>query len=394
MKLSVSFPIKNEVFIRDPFPISVGAKSYFLKVEGEVAKEVSVTWTGVSPQLADQIEGSNQKDISFNIETTNSRQFLLLAEYDIRAWQSLLTPYTLIDIDFDAPTTSFMPENVSEAELIKVHSSSVRRHSPRVRGKEAFEIYGRAFLAIDRGREQVELMAHYRDAYLALQVGRSIDAYNGFYLFIESQFCRGRTGTQAVVRELMKHEEFVSAISRAVTDFKAQKRAKSIRLASVISDATTTEKIIEEIVELRGALRHHSLGSPNRWDPNKQEKYDVEAGFIAQVCFNIAFPKTTLRIWDSPYVEQFMEQAKSANSNIELSVIVTLRRGDQAAEQRFGLNYPQAGMDAPLARTVLDKILEIIDKQAPDGEIFAIRVHNKRTGTELLRYDVGPTLHR
>jgi hypothetical protein len=40
MKLSVSFPIKNKVNVRNPFPIAVGPKTYFIAMEGEIAKSV------------------------------------------------------------------------------------------------------------------------------------------------------------------------------------------------------------------------------------------------------------------------------------------------------------------------------------------------------------------
>ena len=152
--------------------------------------------------------------------------------------------------------------------------------------------------------------------------------------------------------------------------------------------------MVKEIVELRGALRHHSLKHPNRWDPNKQEDYGVEASFLGSVCMGVAFPFTTEKLWDSFYVEQFVEQAKRSNCAVELAVTITVRVGDQAEEKHVNMTFPQMRLDAPLAKTVLMKVMELVDKEMPGAEVFAIRARHKSQGTELFRYDVGPSLHR
>lgn len=394
MKVSVSFPIKNKVFIRNPFPIAVGNKSYIIDIESEVAKSVSVTWSGISTEFAPQIENHQQDPVKVSINKRQSEQFVLFAEYDLRAWQSLLSAYVLVDIDFDIPTTRFAAENHSETEVIKIKSSSSRFHKPRTRGKEAFEIYGRAFLAIEEGRGQIEVMSHYREALIALDAGRSIDAYNNFYLFIESQFCRGKSSTPVVVKILMKQVDFINALGAAAKEYKEEKRAYPIRFKAIGLAGTDPEPLITEIVELRGLLRHHSLANPGRWNPNKQEQYVVEAVFLGSLCLKLAFPKTTQTIWKPPYLVQFQEQAKKGNFEVELAISVTIRNGDEADERHFDMKVPQIGLDAQLATAVLQKALEILDEQSPDAELFAIRARHKTQGTELFRYDVGPSLHR
>ncbi len=394
MKLAVSFPIKNRVYVSNPFPIASDTKSYFIQTKDDVAISVSVMWTGLPVAYAQTIESHETGDIKATIHGNQSDQYVHLAEYDLRAWQSLLCAFILIDIDFDNPTSTFNAENANEVDKIHVSSASTNRYRPRARGKEAFETFGRAFLAIDEGKPQIELMSHYREAMLALEVGRSIDAYNSFFLFLESQFCKGQSNTRKVVKLLSEQSDFTDALKEVCKDHKPNNHLYAIRFKSIGLAATKLENVITEIVELRGALRHHSLGNPNRWNPNKQEDYSVEASFLGGVCFGIAFPKTTHLTWNQPYLEQFSSQAKREKHIVEVMVTITIRTDDTAEERRFNMTLPQIGLDAHLATAVLQKVIEVVAKELPGSELFAIRAIHKTKGTELFRYDVGPTLHR
>ncbi len=394
MKIAVSFPIKNKVYVSNPFPITSDNRSYFIQTKDDVAVAVCVIWSGLPVAFAQTIESHETGEIKATIHGNQSDQYVHLAEYDLRAWQSLLCSYILIDIDFDNPTSTFSAENADEVDKIHVTSASTNRYQPRTRGKEAFETFGRAFLAIEQGKTHIEIMSHYREAMLALEVGRSIDAYNSFFLFLESQFCKGQSGTKQVVTLLSKQVDFTEALKEVCRDHKPNNHLYPIRFKSIGKVAIELKPLITEIVELRGALRHHSLGNPNRWNPNKQEDYSVEASFLGSVCFSVAFPKTTHLTWNQPYLEQFSSQAKQEKHIVEVMVTITVRIGETAEEKRFNMTFPQIGLDAHLATAVLQKVIEVVDKELPGSELFAIRAIHKTRGTELFRYDVGPTLYR
>ncbi len=394
MKIAISFPIKNEVFVSNPFPIEKGLKSYFIEVKDDVAKSISVTWSGLPISLAQTIEKHDQGDVKLTIHDNQSGQYVTLAEHDLRAWQSILSAYVIVDIDFDNPKSTFLPEGKDEFEKIKIFSFSSARYRPRSRGTEAFENFGRAFLAIEEGKTQIEVMSHYREAMLAQRVGRSIDAYNNYFLYLESQFCVGQSNTKRVVALLAGNSEFCNALTAAAKEFKVDRRAKPLRFNTIDQIAVNPKRLITEIVELRGALRHHSLGNPNRWNPNDQEDYSTEAVFLGAVCLWIAFPKTMHVTWNTPYPEQFLQQAKKGNFIVELTVSVTIRVGESAEEKQFEMTFPQIGLDTRLAMAALQRIIETVEEKVPGAEIFAIRAAHKSKGTELFRYDVGHTLHR
>lgn len=319
--------------------------------------------------------------------------YSLIAERDLRAWQALLAPYALIDIDFDSPTEEFTPENETERAEIKLFNFSRSKKELIRRGSE-YGVFARAFLAIPNGVPLIELMSLYRDAVVALTAGRSIDAYNQFYLFFETQFCGGRTGTQQATDQLLSRSEFMSALGSVATEVKSDRKLDSISFGSLKNWPNDQRKLVKDIVELRGKLRHHSLGSPHRWDPNKQEAFDNEALFLSLVAHQIAFPRTTGTLWDAHLLEQFTSLAKEMHMNIEIQVILTIKDDDRTQDVVINMTFPQPRANSQLARAVLTKAIELFEQRSPQAELLAIRAWTKSNKAELFRYDLGPTIGR
>jgi hypothetical protein len=192
----------------------------------------------------------------------------------------------------------------------------------------------------------------------------------------------------------MKSTDFMNALGATVRLLKDDKSYANLRFKSLSAWESDPRVLVKEIVELRGHLRHHSLGSPKRWDPNDQERFDLEARFLAMTAHDIAFPKATLLVWQEQYVKSFSEMAEAMHQTVEIAITVTIREGDQTSDQHFMMKIPQSGLDPLLARTVLMKTLGIIEEKMPGAEIFAIRARHKSHGTELFRYDVGPSIAR
>jgi hypothetical protein len=151
---------------------------------------------------------------------------------------------------------------------------------------------------------------------------------------------------------------------------------------------------VKEIVELRGSLRHHSLGSPHRWDPNRQEDFEPEARFLALLANNVAFPKTTGRLWEPERLEQFGRLAEEMNMNIEVTVSLTIKEGGHVRDVLIGMKFPQPQPDSQLATAVITKSIETLNESSPGAELFAVRAWVGPRRTELLRYDLGPSIAR
>lgn len=392
MIVSVKFPIRNDVYVKEPWPIRVGSKTYFIDTDQGKAKSVGVRIAGVSPEVAPKIELPAEGPFRANI-TLNSGFHVLMAEHELRAWEALLAAYVIIDIDFDNPITEFTLEPSDKNATLPVSNFVQGREPVRWRGRDEFSVFGRAFLAIETGMALIEPMSLYREAHKALLVERSIDAYNGFYLFIESLFCRGRTGTVQATNELTRSLEFMRALGMVVENKRSVVNQK-VRFSGVTKWQNESRLLVTEIVALRGRLRHHSLSSPHRWDPNRQRDYDAEARFLGAVANNIAFERSSGKLWEGSLPEKFTRLAEETHMTVTIHVRLTIRQTEHIEEIPIDMTFPQRVLDSQLAHAVLTKALEALNERSPVAELFAIRAWEKTRGTELLRYDVGPTLTR
>jgi hypothetical protein len=85
----------------------------------------------------------------------------LLAERDIRVWQSLLAPYVVLDIDYSNCSERFEPENEAEKQEIEVKRFSRHSSPGRFSSVHDFSIFGRAFFAAEEKPDIIESMAFY-----------------------------------------------------------------------------------------------------------------------------------------------------------------------------------------------------------------------------------------
>lgn len=391
MILTVAFPLRNHIQLADPWPIRVGSKIYFMRVQEGLIQKIGVSFQGVSADVAPSLQPVRDRKIQARLHT-NSDGHVLEAEHDIRAWQSLLLPYVLLDIDFDSPEMEFKPETLEEQSKIKMPNLSVTK-ARHPRSGDQYELYGLAFLILDEGRPLIEVMALYREGVKALEAGRFIDAYNNFYLFFETQYCRN-TSTRQATDALTSNSEFMTALGMVVEETIKEKDTRELRFKSLQSWKTEPRSLVKEIVELRGHLRHHSLGSPHRWDPDKHEHFNREAVFLGLVANKITFPKTTGKLWEQTVLERYIQLAREAHMAIEIQVKMTIKQGGHIRDIGFAMPVPQPNPSTQLAKSILTKALEMLDEKAPDAELYAIRARVKGRDVELFRYDVGPSLTR
>jgi hypothetical protein len=393
VKISIKFPVVNRVRIPRPWPIKKGDRTYFIETDNEgFIKAVGVQFTNVPVEKAPTIRPVHRGQVKANI-TFNGGDYSLLAERDVRAWQSLICAHLLVDINFDEAREEFHPETPEERESIDLPSFG-RAKKEKVRSGIEFGILGRAFLAIDQGEPLIELMSFYREGLKALFAERSVDAFNQLYLFLETQFCRGKTGTDQATDELIKNPNFVAALNDAASAARQKPESLRPRFKSLFDEAYDVRTLTKELVELRGKLRHHRLSSPHRWDPNRQEHFEAEARFISLICNNIAFPMTTGKLWDKAIVEQFSTLATEMRMTTEIIVRLTIKRDERLDDVSIKMTLPQPDADAQLARFILGKSLETLDEKEPAAELYAIRAWTKDGRVELFRYDIGPTIGR
>jgi hypothetical protein len=192
----------------------------------------------------------------------------------------------------------------------------------------------------------------------------------------------------------MKSLEFIAAVDVTVKQTLHDKTLQNIRFQMLPRWNDEPRRLVKEIIELRGLLRHHSLNSPYRWNPDRQEDYEKEATFLSLVAYELAFPKTSGKLWEAPLLEQFSSLAAEMHMTTTVHVRLTIKEGDHIRDVGLDLTFPQRIHDAQLAHAVLTKALEEFDQKSPGAELFGMRAWIKSKGTELFRYDLGSSLPR
>ena len=389
----VTFKIKNDVSTDTPLTIKgAGDKSYFCKHRNGKLKAVSVVFSGVDVKEAPTIAGAEGGKGPSHVSVDDG--YSLLAERDIRAWQSIMAPYNVIDIDFSVHDTAYYPEGADEEKEINIKSFKVGFADHKGPKSEDFSIYGRAFLAIPDHYDDIQKMAFYVDGIRHMSAGRYVDAYNSFYLFLEANF-NLKFKTDAATKALLKVDEFVQALKEAATSTFSRPLTKKLSLKGVSSGGVEPEALTRSIVELRGHLRHNTLSNPNRWDPHNQDKHNEDASFLARVCQALAQP-TFNETFDPKYADEFLRLAKESNHLTTARVTITMKDvgAPLATDIYIDINLPTKDNTPNLAKAILERALQFANENAPGAEIFAIRAVTIPRGVELFRYDLGPQIGR
>jgi hypothetical protein len=235
-------------------------------------------------------------------------------------------------------------------------------------------------------------MAFFIEGRRAQVAQRVIDAYNYFYLFLESRFKLKHKNVESA-HQLLRLKVFRDAVSSVIADpiFAPSLKQTKIELERWQQEP---EAVALNIVKLRGALRHHSIGDPNRWNPIEQKKYRDEAMFLGAVCQQIADPISFDVTWEDRYARAFMEQAAKMGYKTEVAVTMTLSDGSRSLDVNLNFSFPQIETSPLLAMTVLEHALADFNRRPPDLQLLGIRARILSTGSELFRYDLGPGVPR
>lgn len=389
MRHTIKFPLKSSFKISSTWPVKLSDRSFFIERKDGLATHVSVTYRNLPVDQAPRISAEPNKDTSIRFQGNRS----LIAERDLRSWQSILAPYLPIDIDFLSPFETFEGENDEERAAIQISSFEHGPYEPAGTPHD-FSVLGRAFLAIEIGEPYIEPTAFYLQAIQDKKAERSIDSYNNLYLMLESMY-NIPSKTKAAVESILDNQTIVASIDKTLASGAGvDLNLTSSRLSGFESWNSDKSQLVKSIVELRGFLRHHSGANPRRWNPLEQGKYKGEAAFLAYVCQQIMFPLTLDRTWDNQYAEEFIRQAKELRQMIDIALVLSIKEGDRVREVGLNMSFPESEPTPMLAQTSLSRALDEFEKRSPGAELYGIRARIKPNGPELFRYDLGPSVGR
>ena len=384
MRITVAFKVRNYVEVMEGWPIEVDGVSFFLEMENDRVTAVCACFTSVPISTAPTITPLTHGKIKAHIQVPNNDK-IPEAISKILKWQTVVSGIQIFDIDFDDYEVRFSAENESEEDSIDIKSFS----SPQLKAFNTecdFEQIGRAFCVDGISDRRIESTSHFRDGRLAFEAGRFIDSYNCMYLFLETRYCEGKTGTAQQVAKLSASDVFCESLAEAISE--APMETKECTKISTICDPNhDLQKKIKTIVELRGHLRHHSLKSPKRWDPNRQIEFREAAHFLGVVVGNIVISESISSIYSKRALEAFKKISQQSGNETEIRV--QCHRLAKKPWLSLQLSYPTTVVSSKLCTTAIRTSLDRCERDGQIDDTVHLLATAEKTNLELFAADLG-----
>jgi hypothetical protein len=299
------------------------------------------------------------------------------------SWQAVISGQQIIDLDYDNYELRFHAEGESEKDSI--HIKSFRSNPSNILNQECdFEQIGRAFCVGQISDDRIESTSHFREGRLAYGAGRYIDAYNNMYLFLETRYCDGKTGNEKQTDLLSRQAELCQAIENNAKAF-AKQKAKEAPAFNLFKPGDTTREKIGALVLLRGKLRHHSLKSPQRWDPNKQNEYENAARFLSAVVGDIVIKESLDDIYGPVALQSFREI--SVATGHETKIKVKTHRLDKERMLVLDMSYPTTVLSSKLCLSALRSAVQACERGEQLGDTVRLQASSSRSELELFSLD-------
>jgi hypothetical protein len=146
----------------------------------------------------------------------------------------------------------------------------------------------------------------------------------------------------------------------------------------------TLEKI-KVLVLLRGKLRHHSLKSPHRWDPNKQDEHESAARFLSAVVGDIVIKESLAEIYAPDALRKFRDI--SVSTGFETKIKVLTARLEKQRMLALDMSYPTTVVSSQLCLVTVRNAIEACEKEGQLSDTVRLEAMLSRTNIELFSLD-------
>lgn len=375
MIITIAFDVNNYVEVMEGWPLKHDNMTFFLEREGNVLKKVCLSFSGVGIEHAPNFIQATEQGKSADLKIS-SGGYAALARKRIMNWQAVVSGIQIVDLDYDGFDMRFHAENIEEES--RIHLKSFKSSYDKALNAACdFEQIGRAFCVSSIPDDRIESTSHYREGRLAFEAGRYVDAYNNMFLFLETRYCDGKTKTAQQVELLSKDQAVCLSIEEAAADLTTSNQTGTNERFNLFDPSASIGDKVKALVLLRGKLRHHSLKSPYRWDPNQQDEHKAEARFLIAVVHDIVIKESLEDIYAPATLDDFREQSVSSGNEIKVRLTTHRAKNERALE--LDMSYPTTVVSSLLCVNTVRHAIEACEKggQLADTVKFEA-VHSER----------------
>lgn len=386
MIITVAFDVKNHVEVMEGWPINTGEMTFFLEREDNVLKGVCIAFSNVGIDHAPSFTPASSEGGHAQMKIGDGG-YAALARKSIMNWQAVVSGLQIVDIDYDNYELRFRAENIDEVPHI--HVKSFKPSSDKALNSACdFEQIGRAFCSDPISDDRIESTSHFREGRIAFEAGRYVDAYNNMFLFLETRYCDGKTGNDKQTELLSKQQKFCAILEQTAAEFGKQSGPSQKEKFDLFKQGDGTREKIKTLVLLRGKLRHHSLKSPDRWDPNKQNEHESAARFLGAVVGDIVIKESLEDIYAPAALKKFREI--SVSTGYETKIKLVTHRLDKERTLALDMSYPTTVVSSQLCLASVRSAIQACEKegQLPDTVRFEATHSNADLELFSLDFDV------
>lgn len=383
MIITVAFDVKNYVEVMEGWPIKKGDMTFFMEREANVLKRVCLAFSGVGIEHAPNVKPANNEEGNPYI-TISDGGYAGLARKNIMNWQAVVSGQQIVDLDYDNYELRFHAENVDEESHI--HITSFKSKSDQALNSACdFEQIGRAFCVGRISDDRIESTSHFREGRIAFEAGRYVDAYNNMFLFLETRYCDGKTGNDKQTELLLKQPKFCEILERIANEFATKGGSSRRHEFNLFKPGDGTREKIKTLVLLRGKLRHHSLKSPHRWDPNKQNEHESAARFLGAVVGDIVIKESLDDIYAPSTLKKFREI--SVTTGYETKIKLRTHRLERERTLVLDMSYPTTVVSSQLCLAAVRSAIQACDKEGQLADTVRFDATHSQADLELLSLD-------
>jgi hypothetical protein len=383
MIITVAFDVKNQVEVMEGWPVKTGDMTFFLERQDNVLKRVCIAFSNVGIGHAPTFTPANNEKEHPNIEIGGG-SYAILARNSIMNWQAVVSGLQIVDLDYDNYELRFTAENVNEEQHI--HLPSFKPKADQALNSSCdFEQIGRAFCAGSISDDRIESTSHFREGRIAYGAGRYVDAYNNMFLFLETRYCDGKTGNDKQTELLLKQPKFCATLEQTAAEFAKQDGSPQKGKFVLFKPGEETREKIKNLVLLRGKLRHHSLKSPHRWDPNKQNEYENASRFLGAVVGDIVIKESLEDIYAPAALKKFREI--SVSTGYETKIKLVTHRLEKAQMLALDMSYPTTVVSSKICLVTLRNAIEACAKEGQLSDTVRFEATHGKTELDLFSLD-------
>jgi hypothetical protein len=280
-----TYPITGDIFLPQHWPVAWDRFRVTWTIKDGKAEFVTVAVRTADLSSLPRIERNPRPGLAANI-LFGVQPHQDEVESILRTACGLLGFFADADIDFDRPRIEWEGETAEECQQLQLFSFSVG-HSDREEPLPiGFDLVARCFLSAVQASDREVPLRFMAKGRRDLRAGRYIDAYYGYYFFLETQFAPGYSDPKKVKRRFKEASEIMAAIGKA-RKLATRERGRVRQMAKLIK--LSDDELIEHLVDTRGRLHHHALPrKAGSWHPDKHNEFEAEALFVSYLANEVA----------------------------------------------------------------------------------------------------------